>query len=88
MADNKNIETLKEMIVASTAWIDNEDWPFIARYTDLWDEAFGVQICAGICLYYELHPEVDPCTKICEMDVYDLIDEVLAEDKRNKDTKQ
>lgn len=85
MADNKNIETLKEMIVASTDWMDNKDWAFAARYADLYDAAFGVQICAGICLYYELHPEVDPCAEICQMEVYELIEDVLAENKRDKE---
>lgn len=78
----ENIETLKEIIVKSTNWMDKKEWTWAARYDHLVDMAFGMQIAAGICLYYELHPEVDPCVEICQMAVYDVIEDVLAEAKK------
>ena len=78
-----NIETLKEIIRKSTDWMDNKEWEWAARYDDLWDAAFGVQIAAAICLYHELHPEADTSTEGYQMAVSDVIEDVLAENKGN-----
>lgn len=81
MDDKKkeNIETLKEIIVKSTEWMDNKEWEWAARYDDLYDAFFGVQISAAICLYHELHLDSDTSAEGYQMAVYDVIEEVLAE---------
>ena len=73
-------EELKIIIKKSQEWLEQAESEKFGCYADLYDTLYSLQISAGICLYNELHTEPIADDDEYQQMVYDLIDEVLADE--------
>ena len=73
-------DELKIIIKKSQEWLEKAESEKFGCYADLYDQLYSLQIASGICLYNELHFEPIADDPEYQQRVYDLIDEVLADE--------